>query len=757
MILDQAARTPYLRAIIRRPSMRPPRRLAIDAAALVALALLTLVHSWWAAQIVLIPILLVVPGVILLRALRIPAHAVEAVPVYVPGASLVVLLGSGLAVDLIGPLVGVAEPLRTGPMLIGLEIICGALLCCSVHAPPETEISWAGLSRPARLLWPLVLPLIAAAGALRLNNGHDHGLALIALVLSVLLLISALTYAPRWDKGLLTVIVYSVGLAIMWSFSLRGNLVYGYDIASEYASMQQTVHAGTWHVLHRGDAYGAMLSVTVLPAELHALSGVPALLIFKAVYPAIGALFPVAVFGLACRILERRWAVAAAAFVVIQATFFQQLPGLARQEIALPMFAVLIDALMETRLPRRSQWTLVSLLSLGLVVSHYSTTYMAIPLLAIAAVLQWTLSWIRPVPRVTGAVVVAFVVTLAGAVVWYGLLTQSTSDLAQFVATAEGQGINLLPNNAGNLLATYLRGEANQQLSPAQYQLISHAFYRVNYPFIHPLPAASNPRYAVQAAPSATPPVRWALGLSTLNLGTLLIQQLTNLVAGLGALTLVLRRNAQLIARQVGLLGIASLVILFIVRISGTVAQAYNPERAFLQAMVVLAITLCWPMQSLATRWKRLQPAVLAAVALVIAVFLAGTAGLANVALGGATATNLANSGADYQQFYMTTQEIASATWLSNAEKPGDLVYADNYGQLRLAAVGGVHAGTFDDVTPLTINQNAWIYASRTNVANDTARSEFGNYTATYAFPFLYLSENYNTVYTNGASEVFNR
>ena len=67
-------------------------------------------------------------------------------------------------------------------------------------------------------------------------------------------------------------------------------------------------------------------------------------------------------------------------------------------------------------------------------------------------------------------------------------------------------------------------------------------------------------------------------------------------------------------------------------------------------------------------------------------------------------------------------------------------MYADNYGQLRLAAVGGVHAGTFDDVTPLTINQNAWIYASRTNVVNDTARSEFGNYTATYAFPFLYLS-----------------
>ena len=62
---------------------------------------------------------------------------------------------------------------------------------------------------------------------------------------------------------------------------------------------------GVWHAAHPGDAYGAMLSVTVMPAELHALSGVPALLIFKVVYPMIFALFPVAIFGLARKILIR--------------------------------------------------------------------------------------------------------------------------------------------------------------------------------------------------------------------------------------------------------------------------------------------------------------------------------------------------------------------------------------------------------------------------------------------------------------------
>ena len=116
------------------------------------------------------------------------------------------------------------------------------------------------------------------------------------------------------------------------------------------------MQTGIWHSAHHGDAYGAMLSLTVLPAELHFLSGVPDLLVFSVVYPAIGALLPVAVFGLARRVLSRRWAFAAATFVIMQE--FQDLPALARQEIAMVLFAVLLAAMLDTRIkwPRDGLW-----------------------------------------------------------------------------------------------------------------------------------------------------------------------------------------------------------------------------------------------------------------------------------------------------------------------------------------------------------------------------------------------------------------
>ena len=573
----------------------------------------------------------------------------------------------------------------------------------------------------------------------------------------IVLLVAAFLFAPWLEDPQLAVIIYATALALMWSYSLRGDSVYGFDISSEYYSLHQTVVTGIWHFSHPDDAYGAMLSVTVLPAELHALVGMQDLLIFKALYPAVGALFPVAVFSLGRRLLVGRWAFMAAAMVIMQQTFFQQFPALARQEIATVLFAALITAALDTGTSRRTRFILVFLLSLGVVVSHYSTAYLAIPLLAISVILQCATSWFRSVPRLAGTALFACVVSIAGATIWYGSLTHSTANMSQFVTAAEGQGIDLLPNNAGNLLATYLQGEASQQMTPAEYQKYISEYYKTNETFVTPLPDSSQPQYALQAASDPTPPVTWSLGSNVINLADLLVQQLMNLLAGIGALALALRRKLPTMARQIGFLGLGAMAILILTRLSGTIAQYYNPERAFLQSMIVLGIAVCWLFPRLGARWKWARPMILTVCAASLAVFLVGSTGLSGMVLGGGTQTNLANAYDDYQQFDVTAQEIASATWVNNAAPLGQLIYADRYGQLRLNEVAGSRLGVLGDITPETLDQNAWVYADRANVVNDITRSSPGNYLAVYAFPKRFLDSNFNTVYTNGTTEVFHR
>lgn len=736
----------------------PRHPLAVPIGGLVLLAVLTPLHGSWAVQLLLVPLLLIVPGVIFLRTLRVSGNAIALHPVYLPAASVLVLMGSGLAIDLIGPLMGISAPLRTAPLLIALEVVCVVLLACSLNAPPETEIPWSSLPQPAGLAWPLLIPLLSAAGALRLNSGHSNHVAMIAVVVVIIALLAGFLLAPWCENSLLLVIVFAAALGMMWSFSLRGDLVYGFDISNEYYSLNQTVTAGVWHVSHPNDAYGAMLSVTVLPAELHALSGVSALLTLKVVYPLIGALFPVGVFCLARRVLAGRWAFMAAALVVMQETFFQELPALARQEVAMLLFAALILAVLDRSQSLRTRWTFVCLLSLGMVVSHYSTAYMAIPLLAIAAALQWLASWIRPVPRITGAVLLACVVSVAGATVWYGSLTDSSSNVSQFVQAAQGQGIDLLPNQGGNLLTTYLQGESEQEMTPAQYQNYISSFYKTNDKFITPLPDASEPQYALKSVADPTPPVTWNMGAQALNLFDLLIQQLLNLLAGVGALVMVVfRRKVSVIARQIGLLGLAGMAILLLVRISGTIAAEYNPQRAFLQALIVLAICICWIFQRLGARWKQTRAAILIVCAASVGLFMVGSSGIAGAVLGGGTASNLANSYDDYQQFVMTAPEIAAAAWVNEKAPIGQLIYADHYAELRMNTVAGNRTGVFDAITPETLDQHAWVYADRTNVVDNIVHSLTGTINATYAFPKSFLNSNFNVVYTNGTSEVFHR
>jgi hypothetical protein len=125
--------------------------------------------------------------------------------------------------------------------------------------------------------------------------------------------------------------------------------------------------------------------------------------------------------------------------------------------------------------------------------------------------------------------------------------------------------------------------------------------------------------------------------------------------------------------------------------------------------------------------------------------------------LGGGTATNLANSGEDFDQFYVTAPELAAAAWLGTQARPGQLVYADEYGQLPLVSVTGIGAGLLLDVTPETLSSHAWVYASRTNVVDGRAHASYDGHSVSYVFPSRFLNANYDLVYANGSSEVYYR
>lgn len=770
--LETAAQPGYLETRVESPLLEvaaPPRPRAarLYLGGLLLLVVLLPFNRLWGVEVLLILLLLTLPGLLLLRALKVPSRVIADQPALVPCASIILLLFTGLALDLVGPLIAISAPLRTIPILIAIEVVCGVLLFISRDAGPEYDVDWKIPPRLGSMLCMLLLPVASAVGALHLNNGYGNMVAIVAVVACVAALIVTLLRATQLDEWFLITVLFCASFAMMLSFSLRGSFVYGFDISTEYQRFASTTAQGIWHTAHHNDAYGAMLSLTVMPTELHFLTGVSDLMLFKLVYPLFAALFAIEIFGLARHVLSPTWSYAAASFTIVQSGFVSEFPALARQEVALALFGVLVPVILY-RPPKRTrtaQWTLIVLLSLGMVVSHYSTTYVAISVFGAALVLQWLLSWFRAIPRVTGSVLLCFVTTVAGAFIWYGPVTGSATGLSAFTQALTGQGLNLFPNQSSgkNPIAAFLGG--GQLTMPAkEYQQEVHAEYVLENSSVAPLDDAGLPRYNLQDASAPESPVTLPILHGAFGLATLLAQEVLNLLGAIGAGILVFRRESRLIARLIGLLALGVTVFLLLMRLSGTLATFYNTQRALLQGLEVFSITFCWALQRLERKFRysirtRIGSisSVLAVSAVLLTALVINTSSLMEVALGGSVLSNLTNSGEDYERFVRTPQELAAASWFGAQVRPTNYIYAGRYAQLPLVAMTGLGPTVNSDVTPLTIDRNGWVYASSTNTVDGLITVLFKGYMVSYAFPAKFLNENFDVVYSNGASEVYHR
>jgi hypothetical protein len=719
---------------------------------LIVIAGLLPLRSNWGVDLVLVALSFTVPGILLLRALRIPSATVRGFPVYVPAAAILVMLVAGLGCDLIAPHLGVPRPLH-GPALAEATLALSFLLwLAGLSASDCARLPWADCARQPILLAPLLLLALSALGALVLSNGHSAAIARVSIFVDLAVFLGCLLAAGRLSRRQVVMILFCCALATEWSWSLRGQDIIGFDISTEYYIAHHTQSVGIWHSVHRNDAYGAMLSIGILPSLVTSLTGLSVLISFKALFPAFAALLPVAIFLLGDRFMTRRFAVGAAGLLLSQDYFFQLMPELARQEVSLVFFAAMLAALLESGLRRSRQASLAALFALGMVVSHYSSTYLAIPLIVIACVVRLVVGRWRGIPSVSMSWLVAAFVLIGGAALWYGPITHSANNVSMFFTTIDHQGLDILPKR-GSLLNTFINGNNVATPSLARFQQLAILLYHKQAQYVHPLAAARQARYVLQPDHASVPANRVPQLSSLVAVFVAVFNELLLLLSIVGAIAMSLRRRWSPTVAEVGILGSGALAFLLFIRFSATAAAEYNQTRALAQSLIILALPAAFFAERLTgVITQRIRRFVWPVLALALAFMFAQQTGALKVVLGGGTSLNLASAGEDYQRYYETPAELAGAQFANKAAYQS-LLYADRYGQLRIFAVSG--RAVLTSVTPRTLDRYAWVYGSRTNVQLGSARAQVYNSFGTYRWPAAFLHGYYDTVYDNGDSKVY--
>jgi uncharacterized membrane protein len=311
-----------------------------------------------------------------------------------------------------------------------------------------------------------------------------------------------------------------------------------------------------------------------------------------------------------------------------------------------------------------------------------------------------------------------------------------------------------------NIFSAYFNGLREAPSSPAQYQSSIASYYAKHLAYIVPLAAANNPAYNLRAAAPPQLPDRSPSLASELSDAELLVQQILNALAVVGALVFALRRREHPFWRILGAVGTASLFVLAASRLSGALATDYNSSRLFLQCLFVLALIEAALIEVVAGRLRSLRWASLAlfgGFSLILVIAFVGNSGLATPIVGGTPPLILYNKGEDYADLYPNAQEESTAQWLAAAVPPNRVIYADYYGQLQLDQFTDLRSAVFNDITPRTIDQYAWVYASTANVVEHLSWGVTSSGVLDIAFPASFLDRYYNVVYSTGSTEIFHR
>lgn len=731
-----------------------PTEARMAMAAIGASEVLLPLRSVWAVDVTLLGILLFTPGWLTTRAMRLgrdhPANLI-----YVPCLSLLFVMTTGLVCDLLGLALGF-NGLRLAPLAIAAGVGEGVLLAAALPAMRADRPATL-FPRPSRGLVFLILPPLTAAGALLMNNGRGNTMAMIGTAIVGLALTAAIASSDRWNASFLPWLVYGASLALLWSFSLRGQLVYGFDISTEYHLAVGTLHAGIWHPDQHGSAYGAMLSLTVLPAALSVLSGAAPLLLLKVLYPALFALYPVGLFVLARRFVRPPYALVAAVVLVAQSYFYQQLPGIARQEMGLLFFAAFALALLDSDRAPRQRAGLIVTLGLGMVLTHYSTTYFVVAELVLFLAAQLLSSIVQRKLRFTWPILLASIIVIGGAGLWYSAITNSESNLTHFSDALEKQGPQLFPSSAPGqgLLARYLSGNAPTAVSAATFQQEADALYKRTLHGLHPLPEANEPQYTLQDA--NVDPHRSVPAVSDTNRLDTLITQFGYLLEVLGATLIGVRgwRRCDFPLMLLSQFALTTIVVIAFLRFSATAAQAYNQQRAVVQTLIPLGVCIAWLLQETISRLPRWIPTRLGA--LVPLIILLSTSGWLGELTESSGSANLDARGQDAERFVLQPGEVVAARWMNTHAAATVPLYTDAYGTLRLEAAAGRSQGVFDDISPGTLDRHAWIYERAANLQLGYAEASLPNAQyAVFKWP-TYVNGFYDRVYTNGISAVYHR
>lgn len=320
-------------------------------------------------------LLVFLPGILILRTLRIHNTGVIESIIYSTGLSLALEMGLGAGLNFLLPLFGISRPLTLLPLTTAISLTVIILTALAIMLDrrfiPSSKVPAFGLPRLNAALYLVLLLLLVVLAATTAGNFMQSNVlmfvCIIAIAATVLLAASGRFIGP----ALYSVTIFIISLCLLYQTTLMTPYLVGPDIYIEHYVYNLVAQSGVWDMSVRQQV-NSCLSIVILAPFFTNLLNLNGVWVFKAVYPLLFSLVPVALLSVFRIQFGVNRAFLAAFFFMAMPAFFLELISSCRQQVAELFFAAILLLLVENRLKTWKKFTLFFIFSLAIMLSHYT-------------------------------------------------------------------------------------------------------------------------------------------------------------------------------------------------------------------------------------------------------------------------------------------------------------------------------------------------------------------------------------------------
>jgi uncharacterized membrane protein len=337
-----------------------------------------------------------IPGLLILRVLRLHRlGSVEAL-LYAVGLSVATLMFIGLFMNTVYPLIGISTSISLEPLIISISVFVSALCVLSYlrdrsFAEPS-HINLKDAFSPS-ILFLCLLPFIAVLGT-HLANFHQSNILLMVLIL-VIGALPVLVTVGAFKERLYPFVVFIIAVSLLYHTSLISSHLWGWDIQLEYYFSKLVLANGYWDSSLYGSING-MLAI-VMPAPTYSIvCNLDVVWVFKIVYPTLFSFVPLAMYRLFQKQTSAKISFLSCCFFMFIAIFYSTMLQMARQQIAELFLALMLLLVVDEGLKKSCRSILLILFGVSMVVSHYGTAYLFMFILFANCLLLFLVDVIQP-------------------------------------------------------------------------------------------------------------------------------------------------------------------------------------------------------------------------------------------------------------------------------------------------------------------------------------------------------------------------